>query len=136
MQEKTQASNPMLALVAVARVGVGAAMFLAPSRFFSPGSGTETLLMQTIGIRDVVLGSGACAAWARGEQGELRRWATFGLVRDGADLVTGLRSKPLVGSKSALIAALAPVPFLAAEILGLTRSSGKPWRKRLQQTMR
>jgi hypothetical protein len=128
MQERAQASTAILALVAVARVGVGAAMVLAPSRIFSPGSGTETLLMRTIGIRDVVLGSGACAAWARGEAGELRRWATVGLVSDGADFVTGLRSKPLVGSKGALIATLSPVPFVAAEILGLTRRSRKPWR--------
>ena len=102
-------------------------MILAPSRIFSPGSGTETLLlMRTIGIRDVVLGSGACAAWVRGEQGELQRWATVGLVSDGADFVTGLRSKPLVGSKGALIAALSPVPFVAAGILGLTRMLRKP----------
>jgi len=126
MHERDQASTPILALVAVARVSVGAALILAPSRFFSPGSGTETLLMRTIGIRDVVLGSGACAAWARGEAGELRRWATLGLASDGADFVTGLRSKPLVGSKSALIATLSPVPFVAAGILGLTRSLKKP----------
>ena len=126
MHERDQASTPILALVEVARVGVGAAMILAPSRFFSPGSGTETLLMRTIGIRDVVLGSGACAAWARGEEGELRRWATLGLVSDGGDFVTGLRSKPLVGSKSALIATLSPVPFVAAGILGLTRRLRKP----------
>ena len=126
MHERTQASTPILALVAVARVAVGAGMILAPSRFFSPGSGTETLLMRTIGIRDVVLGSGGCAAWARGEEGELRRWATLGLLSDGADFVTGLRSKPLVGSKSALIATLSPVPFVAAGILGLARRSRKP----------
>jgi hypothetical protein len=126
MHERAQASTPILAVVAVARVGVGAAMILVPSRFFSPGSGTETLLMRTVGIRDVVLGSGACAAWASGEEGELRRWATLGLVSDGADFVTGLRSKPLVGSKSALIATLSPVPFVAAGILGLTRSLRKP----------
>jgi hypothetical protein len=126
IRERTQGSTSILALVAAARVAVGAAMILAPSRIFSPGSGTETLLMRTIGIRDVVLGSGACAAWARGEVGELQRWATFGLVSDGADLVTGLRSKPLVGSKSALIATLAPVPFVAAGISGLTRGLRKP----------
>ena len=40
-----------------------------------------------------------CEAWARGEEGELKRWATVGLASDGADFVTGLRSKPLVGSK-------------------------------------
>ena len=106
------ASNSILALVAGARVGVGAAMILAPSRFFSPSSGAETLLMRTIGIRDVVLGSGACAAWARGADAETKRWAALGLISDSADFVTGLRSKPLVGSRSALIATLAPVPFV------------------------
>ena len=125
MHEKAQASTATLALVAAARVAVGAAMILAPSRIFSPGSGTETLLMRTIGIRDLVLGSGACAAWARGEEGELQRWATIGMVSDGADFVTGLHSKSLVGSRSALIATLSPVPFVAAGILGLTRSLRK-----------
>jgi hypothetical protein len=110
MHEKAQVSTPILALVAAARVAVGATMIVAPSRIFSPGSGTETLLMRTIGIRDVVLGSGACAAWARGEEGELQRWATVGLVSDGADFVT----------------TLAPVPFVATGILGLTRSLRKP----------
>jgi hypothetical protein len=126
MHERDQASTRALALVAAARVGVGVAMILAPSRIFSPGSGTETLLLRTVGIRDVVLGSGAYAAWARGEEGELRRWATLGLASDGADFVTGLRSKPLVGTKSALIATLSPVPFVAAGILGLTRGLRKP----------
>lgn len=116
------ASNSILALVAAARVGVGAAMILAPSRFFT-SSGAETLLMRTIGIRDVVLGSGACAAWARGADAETKRWAALGLISDSADFVTGLRSKPLVGSRSALIATLAPVPFVAAAVLGFARST-------------
>ena len=117
------ASNSILALVAAARVGVGAAMIVAPSRFFSPGSGTETLLMRTIGIRDVVLGSGTCAAWARGAEAETKWWAALGLISDSADFVTGLRSKPLVGSRSALVATLAPVPFVAAAVLGFARST-------------
>jgi hypothetical protein len=125
-RERAQASTSILALVAAARVGVGAVMIVAPSRIFSPGSGTETLLMRTIGIRDLVLGSGACAAWARGGDSEFRLWATLGLVSDGADFVTGLRSTPLVGSRSALIATLSPVPFVAAGIVGLTRRFGKP----------
>lgn len=95
-------------------------MLLAPGRFFKPGSGTETLLMQTIGIRDLVIGSGACAAWVRG--GEFRSWATVGLISDSADLLLGLRSKPLVGTKSALIATLAPVPFVGAAVFGFVRS--------------
>lgn len=122
MTQKPTRTSPLLALVAAARVGVGAAMLLAPSRFFKPESGTETLLMQTIGIRDVVIGSGACAAWARGGDGEFRGWATAGLVSDSADLLLGLRSRPLVGTKSALIAILAPVPFVGAAVLGLVRS--------------
>ncbi len=100
-------------------------MLLAPGRIFKPESGTETLLMQTIGIRDVVLGSGACAAWVRGGGGEFRGWATAGLISDSADLLLGLRSKPLVGTKNSLIAALAPVPFVGAGLLGLARSLRK-----------
>src|ERR1700755_21223 len=119
--DRTGPSRSLLPWVAAARIGVGAAMLLAPSRFFSPGSGTETLLMQTIGIRDVVLGAGGVAAWLRGGDGEFRRWATVGLISDSADLLLGLRSKPLVGTKSALIATLAPVPFIGAGLFGIAR---------------
>ena len=97
-------------------------MLLAPERFFKPASGTETLLMKTIGIRDLVLGSGALAAWVRGGDGEFRGWATAGLVSDSADLALGLRSRPLVGTRSAAIATLAPVPFVGAAVLGFVRS--------------
>ncbi len=119
-------SKPILALVAAARVSVGAAMLLASDRFFKPESGTETLLMQTIGIRDLVIGSGTCAALLRGgseQDAEFRRWATFGLISDSADLVLGLRSRPLVGTKSSLIATLAPVPFVGAAVFGFVRSA-------------
>ena len=125
MQDETRTS-PILALVAAARVAVGAAMLLAPDRFFKPESGTETLLMQTIGIRDLVIGSGACAALLRGGDREFKGWATAGLVSDSADLVLGLRSRPLVGTKSALIATLAPVPFVGAAVLGFVRGHQRP----------
>jgi hypothetical protein len=124
-QEQTRTTPPILGLVAAARVAVGAAMLLAPDRFFKPDSGTETLLMQTIGIRDLVIGSGAGAALLRGSDGEFRRWAAFGLISDSADLLLGLRSRPLVGTKSALIATLAPVPFVGGGVRGLIRSLGK-----------
>ena len=122
--DQTRTRPSLLGWVAAARFGVGAAMLLAPDRFFKPDSGTETLLMQTIGIRDLVLGSGGCVAWLRGG-GEFRGWAAAGLVSDTADLVLGLRSKPLVGTKSALIAILAPVPFIGAGLLGFVRSLEK-----------
>jgi hypothetical protein len=101
-------------------------MLSAPGRFFKPNSGTETLLMQTIGIRDVVIGSGACAALLRGGDREFRGWVAAGLISDGADLVLGLRSKPLVGTKSALIATLAPLPFVGAAVLGFVRGHRRP----------
>lgn len=97
-------------------------MLLAPSRFFKPESGAETLLMQTIGIRDIVLGSGACAALLRCRPGQFRGWATAGLISDSADLLLGLRSRPLVGTKSAMIATLAPMPFVGAAVIGFVRS--------------
>ena len=58
MQEPTRIS-PILGLVAAARVGVGAAMLLAPGRFFKPESGTETLLMFSgpVAIRDLFPGT-------------------------------------------------------------------------------
>jgi hypothetical protein len=117
-------STAPLAFVAAARVGVGAAMILVPGRFYPQGSGIETLLMRTIGIRDVVLGSGGCAAWARGAGVEVRRWATAGLLSDCADTVTGVASRSQIGSGSARIAALSPLPFVAAGIFGLARRPG------------
>ena len=39
VREKAQASTAILAMVAAARVAVGATMILAPSRIFSPGFG-------------------------------------------------------------------------------------------------
>jgi hypothetical protein len=61
----------------------------------------------------------------RGGDGGFRQWATVGLVSDSADLLLGLRSRPLVGTKSALIATLAPVPFVGAAVFGFARSLRK-----------
>jgi hypothetical protein len=110
-----------LALVAAGRVGVGAAMLLAPHWFLPRGSGTETLLMRTIGVRDVVLGSAACGAAITGTGRDLRRMASFGLASDVADIVVGLRSRSVLDTRSALIATFVPVPFVAAGVFGLAR---------------
>jgi hypothetical protein len=111
-----------LATVAAARICVGVAMVLMPGRFFNQASGTETLLMRTVGIRDLVIGSGAFAALAAGADGEFRRWASMGLLSDSADVVAGLTARgSLPDARSSLIAILSPVPFVAAGIFGLTR---------------
>jgi hypothetical protein len=122
----SRSPTSILVLVAAARVGVGLAMVAAPGWFFRPGSATETLLMRTIGIRDLVLGSGACAAWARGGAGDLRWWASAGLLSDSADVIAGFASRSSLGSRSAMIATLAPAPFIAAGIAGLARSARQP----------
>ena len=113
-----------LVTVAAARVCVGAAMVLVPARFFKQASGTETLLMRTVGIRDVVIGAGACVALAGGARVEFRRWASMGLFSDSADVVAGLASsRSLPDTRSALIAMLSPLPFVAAGIFGLARGA-------------
>jgi hypothetical protein len=113
-----------LVTVAAARICVGVAMVLVPGRFFKQASGTETLLLRTIGIRDVVIGSGACAALAGDGGVAFRRWASMGLLSDSADVVAGLTSsRSLPDTRSALIAMLSPAPFVAAGIFGLARGA-------------
>ena len=119
--KSSRESSRPLALVAVGRVGVGAVMLLAPRWFLPRGSGTETLLMRTLGVRDVVLGSAACGAAITGTETGLRRMAFFGLTSDIADIVVGLRSRSDLDTRSAVIATLSPVPFVAAGVFGLAR---------------
>ena len=72
-------------------------MLLAPGRFFKPESGTETLLMGTIGIRDFVLGGSRAARTQRRRRRDFRGWERGRRFRvsDTADLLLGLRSRPL-----------------------------------------
>jgi hypothetical protein len=124
MARRNSVGTSALATVAAARICVGVAMVVMPGRFFKQASGTETLLMRTIGIRDVVIGSGACAALATGTGGEFRRWASMGLLSDSADMIVGLTSsRSLPDTRSALIAVLSPVPFVAAGIFGVARGA-------------
>ena len=124
-QDGTRTTSPILGLVAAARVGVGAAMLL----------GAGQVLQARIGNRDAADADDRDSRpgprirrlrspGLRGG-GEFRRWAAAGLVSDNADLLLGLRSRPLVGTKSALIAILAPVPFIGAAVLGFVRSLRK-----------
>ena len=124
MARENSSGTLSLITVAAARICVGVAMILVPGRFFKQASGTETLLMRTIGIRDVVIGSGACAALAGGADVAFRRWASMGLLSDSADVVAGLTSsRSLPDTRSALIAMLSPVPFVAAGVFGLARGA-------------
>ncbi len=124
MARENSSGTWALITVAAARICVGVTMILVPGRFFKQASGTETLLMRTVGIRDVVIGTGACAALAAGAGGEFRRWASMGLLSDSADVIAGLTSsRSLPDTRSALIAILSPVPFVAAGIFGVARGA-------------
>jgi len=124
MARESSLGTSALVTVAAARIGVGVAMVLVPGRFFKQASGTETLLMRTVGIRDVVIGTGACAALAAGAGGEFRRWASMGLLSDSADVIAGLTSsRSLPDTRSALIAILSPLPFVAAGLYGAARGA-------------
>jgi len=124
MARENSLGTSALVTVAAARICVGVAMVLVPARFFKQASGTETLLMRTVGIRDVIIGTGACAALAAGAGGEFRRWASMGLLSDSADVIAGLTSsRSLPDTRSALIAILSPVPFVAAGIFGVARGA-------------
>jgi hypothetical protein len=102
-------------------VGVGVAMVAAPGLLLRTSTGTETLLMRTIGIRDIALGLGACVAMVNGDTHEAPWWASAGVFSDSADAFTGLCSQHLVGSRGAAIATLTPLPFALAGIFGLVR---------------
>jgi hypothetical protein len=50
MARKNSVGTSALGIVAAARICVGVAMVVMPGRFFKQASGTETLLMRTVGF--------------------------------------------------------------------------------------
>jgi hypothetical protein len=86
------------------------------------GDAERTVLVRTIGIRDLVVGAGTLAALRRGQSGS-RLWVQSGLVSDVADVLLALASYRQLGARGTLIAAAAPLPFIAAV------SCSRPWRR-------
>ena len=78
------------------RVAAGVAFTVAPGaamRGFAPaGEVTPAARFagRLLGVRDLILGAGALAA--RGDAGQLRRWALAGAVADAGDAVATLAS--------------------------------------------
>lgn len=105
------------------RAAVGLGLIMAPKAVArlqadqSP-TGTNVLLIRTIGIRDLVLGAGTVAAAQAAGEG-VRSWITVGLLSDALDVVAGAISESLVGRKAALTAAGVPVPFVLADLWAL-----------------
>jgi hypothetical protein len=77
------------------------------------GDPGRTVLVRTIGIRDLVVGAGALAALRR-DPPTARLWVQSGLVSDVADVLLALCSYRQLGARGTLVAAVAPLPFIAA----------------------
>ncbi|WP_183092837.1 hypothetical protein [Nocardioides stalactiti] len=102
--------------VGALRAAVGVALLAAPKAISRNDDADFTLLMRTIGVRDLVLGTGALLGGA-GPGGPL--WGRAALASDSLDVVVGTLSIPKVGLGGGLVAALLPVPFAAADVWSL-----------------
>lgn len=91
---------------------MGAGLLAAPAMATGGDTG-RTVLVRTIGIRDLVVGAGALAALRR-DAPAARLWVQSGLVSDVADVLLALSSYRQLGARGTLIAAAAPLPFIAA----------------------
>ena len=116
------------AVVGALRLGVGIGMIAMPGPVLRAGSGTEpsgemVLLTRTIGVRDLVLGAGTLWGWRADDPASARRWVTAGMCSDVLDVVIGAVSVRSVGRRGALIAALAPVPFIALDVVAFRQMS-------------
>ena len=83
----------MVRALAMARVGVGASLFLTPGLGAATwvGRDAQTAGVRTFargfGVRDAIIGAGLFRALENGDDAEIRRWLLFGAAADGADLV-------------------------------------------------
>ena len=105
-------SGPRIRAVGALRAAVGVALLAAPKAISRNDDADFTLLMRTIGVRDLVLGTGALVG---GAQPGGRLWAKAALASDSLDVVVGSLSIPKVGVGGGLVAALLPVPFVAMD---------------------
>jgi len=82
-------------------------------------SGSFVLMTRTVGIRDFVVGVGSASAVRSSNRDEVRRWLIVGLMSDLLDIATAAASGRSIGKRGALVAALVPVPVVAADIHAL-----------------
>ena len=79
--------------LALSRIGFGLSYLVSPQQARSSWIGRAAkkpgaqVIIRSQGVRDVVLGSGALRALARGDDAELRVWSTGHAVCDLADLI-------------------------------------------------
>jgi len=112
------------AVVGWMRLAVGVGMIAAPAPVIRLGSGETppgdmVLMTRTVGVRDLALGIGTVWSCRSRSTNDARRWAALGLCSDLLDVTVGATSARSVGKRGALIAALAPLPFVALDIAAL-----------------
>ena len=108
------------------RSAVGAALLLAPNVPMRLAgrepTAADTLLMRTIGVRDLVLGLGTITA-ARADGGrDARRWTAACLASDSLDAVVSLASLPAIGKRDSWSAAMLALLFVCGDLQALRES--------------
>jgi hypothetical protein len=78
-----------------------------------------TLLLRTVGIRDLALGLGTASALRSGSTRELQRWVGAGLLSDVLDVGAGVASARTTGARG-LASALIASPLVVVDLWALT----------------
>jgi hypothetical protein len=79
-------------------------------------TGTDLLLMRTIGIRDLVVGLGTVAAARSPDIGDVRRWTAAALASDSLDVAASLASVRSIGKRDSIAAALLALVFVGGDL--------------------
>jgi hypothetical protein len=116
--------------IAAVRFAAGIALSGAPSMFLrlEPSvveGGSAELLMRTVGIRDLAIGSGTAAALVVGTNADLQRWIAAGLLSDLLDVAAGIAAARRTGWRGYLSAAIAApmLPLGVAALFGARREA-------------
>jgi hypothetical protein len=109
--------------VALVRIGAGIALGGLPRPFLRleepiPSGSSMTLLMRTVGIRDLAIGVGTMRTVRSGSTADIERWIGAGLVSDALDVAAGLASMGTMGARGVLSAGVAaPMVVLDCVVL-------------------
>jgi hypothetical protein len=79
-------------------------------------TGTDLLLMRTIGIRDLVVGLGTVAAARSQDVADVRRWTEAALASDSLDVAASLASVRSIGKRDSIGAALLALVFVGGDL--------------------
>lgn len=106
------------------RTAVGIALIAAPGVPMrlagqKDPAGADILLMRTIGIRDLVLGSGTVAAARSDDVRDVRRWTATALASDSLDVAASLASFRSIGKRDAWSAAVLALAFVCGDLQAL-----------------